>query len=233
MRCLVISFAVGGITCRTRLIHLQHFASGTLYTQTWTTQQRHENHLQRKLNIPIIFCGVNLNILTNKISVSCEVKNIICKNIKWRSLCQGCQIQYWYHQLHKHNNQFINCRNVAVMTQRKAFLVSHTSVVCYGRVVKPPSGGSDCWQDKHSNRQNPLPIKLNRQHQHIKCFLFLRTHHWPLPKKAVIVVLESFSLKRMNLKYWYLSTMLCPARQYKWVAICFCHFRLCRLLARH
>jgi len=176
------------------------------YTQSYIAQQRHENHLQQKVNIPSIFCGVNLNSLTNKISFSCEGKNIICKIPKWRSLGQGCQIQYWYHQLHKHKKkQYINYRNLAVITHRKAFLVSHTSVACSGRVIKPFCGGSDCWQDKHSNSHNTLPIKLPRTHQCFKCFLLLRTHYWHLPKKAIIQMLESFSLKRVNLKFW-----ICP-----------------------
>lgn len=117
------------------------------YTQTYTAQQWHESHLQQKMNIPCIFCGVNLNSLTNKISFSCEGKNIICKITKWWSLGQRCQIQYWYHQLHKHKkNQNINYRNLDAVTQEGIFSF-HTSVTCSGRVGKSPCGGSDCWQD--------------------------------------------------------------------------------------
>lgn len=105
-------------------------------------------------------------------------------------------------------NQYVNYRNLAVITHRKAFLVSHTSVACSGRVVKPPCGGSDCWQDKHSYSQNTLPRKPPRSHQCFKCFLLLHTHYWHLPKKAIIQMLGSFSLKSVNLKFWYLSTIL-------------------------
>jgi hypothetical protein len=36
----------------------------------------------------------------------------------------------------------------------------------------------------------------------------LHTHYWHLPKKAIIQMLGSFSLKSVNLKFWYLSTIL-------------------------
>jgi len=73
-------------------------------------------------------------------------------------------------------NQYINYRNLAVITHRKAFLVSHISVACSGRVVKPPCGGSDCWRDKQCNSQNTLPIQLPRSHEIFKCFLLLCTY---------------------------------------------------------
>lgn len=103
--------------------------------------------------------------------------------------------------------QYINYRNLAVITHRKTFLVSHTSVACSGRVINPFCGSSDCWQDKHTNSHNTLPIKLPRTHQCFKCFLLLRTHYWCLPKEAIIQMLESFSLKRVNLNLD-LSTIL-------------------------